>query len=171
MSSESDELIVSGGKIKVRFWLISLPLVSISAGLTAFGVYFVTATQPICGRAFRRSTKHLEFWDQRFGTDQIQICNDGHDALRILWWICFGLSVLFTTLAIFIARSGKKRKRLNQHSFPWPVPTQDTGNLLPQQAAPVTSLATELERLAALKESGVLNDEDFQNTKSKLMRR
>lgn len=171
LSSESDELIISGGKMKVRFWLISLPLLIISAGLTGFGVYFMTAIQPLCGRAFPRNTEHLEFWDQRFETNQLQICNDRHDALTILWWIFFGLSVLFTALAIFIARSGKKQKQMDQQSLLWPASTQYTGIPLPQQAAPVPSLAEELERLAALKESGVITDEDLQNAKFKLMRR
>lgn len=158
--------------MKVRFWLISLPLLIISAGLTAVGILLITGMEPVCGRLISpRSTEYLEAWDRLHGTTELQRCAEGHLGLAILWWILFGISVLFTALAIFIARSGKKRKHMDQQSLPWPASTQYTGIPLPQQAAPVPSLAAELERLAALKESGVITDEDFQNAKFKLMRR
>ena len=122
---------------------------------TALGIYLLARRIPTCGSVLKPDLLNAELLDITYKTRRYtQDCLDQLDTATVPAWVvtCVGLLLIIT--AIIVAVIAKR---------PPAAP------VMAPAAAP--SLTGELENLAALKNNGVITEEEFQQSKAALLAR
>lgn len=103
--------------------------------------------------------KHI-FLIGNFGTSEMLIL------LIVVGLIVFGVVILFRR--IFITKSHSQGKLESEHLKNTPTVNTPT-NLHGQSKIEQNDIFNQLERLAKLKEQGIITDEEFKNQKKKIL--
>lgn len=121
---------------------------------TALGIYLLARRIPTCGSVLKPDLLNAELLDITYKTRRYtQDCLDQLDTATVPAWVvtCVGLLLIIT--AIIVAVIAKRPPAA------------------PVMAPATPSLTAELEKLASLKNNGVITEEEFQQSKAALLAR
>lgn len=124
---------------------------------TALG--FILLVRPIeyCGSVLSPDLSRARTYDLLYNSGEVLRCMKKVAAATVPTWLVFGLGLLLVITAIIVAVIAKR---------PPAAPV-----MAPVMAPATPSLTAELEKLASLKNNGVITEEEFQQSKAALLAR